>query len=138
MAHTLINEVKRIEHKYSRYQDDLIIGLINNALGKPTPLDVETRGLLNLADILWQQSAGVFDISSGVLRNVWGFSAPIKVNDDCPFPSTKTIDDWMQYVGWDKVHLTENNITMHSDMQIDLGSIGNHSGGKLEILPSPE
>ena len=60
------------EKKYSRYRSDSILTKINRSAGKkPTKIDAETFALLNYAQVCYEQSKGFFDITSGVLRNLW-------------------------------------------------------------------
>ena len=69
-------EVQRIEKKYSRYLDSSLLQTINKNAGiKSTTIDAETAGLLNYADLCYQQSDGNFDITSGILRRVWNFKS---------------------------------------------------------------
>lgn len=67
-------EVRRIEHKYSRYRPDSLLSRIN-ARGEPVVCDDETLALLDKAQLLYDHSAGLFDITCGVLRKAWDFKA---------------------------------------------------------------
>ena len=42
-------EARRIEHKFSRYRDDSVIGRLHAARGTPTEVDDETALLLDFA-----------------------------------------------------------------------------------------
>src|SRR2546421_4260685 len=69
-----IDEVARIEAKYSRYRADSVVSRINaQAGGEPVEIDAETQGLLAFAGECFRQSGGVFDATSGVLRRAWRF-----------------------------------------------------------------
>jgi thiamine biosynthesis lipoprotein ApbE len=70
-----MQEVLRIEHKYSRYRPDSLLSRINTAAGQPqpVPIDEETAGLLQLGGQLHHASQGRFDLTSGVLRRAWDF-----------------------------------------------------------------
>src|ERR1700680_4108177 len=71
-----IEEVARIEAKYSRYRDDSVLSRINaQAGGAPIRVDEETRGLLAFAEACFRQSGGGFDATSGVLRRAWNFKS---------------------------------------------------------------
>src|SRR5258706_9021109 len=71
-----IAEVKRIEAKYSRYLPDSVVSRINRgAGGEAVAIDVETHGLLVFAGACHEQSAGLFDATSGVLRRAWRFDS---------------------------------------------------------------
>ena len=65
IADAAIAEVQRIEQHWSRYRDDSIISRINDAAGQSAvEVDEETAGLLDYADTAYQQSGGLFDITS--------------------------------------------------------------------------
>jgi thiamine biosynthesis lipoprotein len=72
-----IAEVARLERKYSRYRDDSLTTRINRSAGDPDGVcvDAETAALIDYADVSFQQSGGLFDITSGILRRVWDFKA---------------------------------------------------------------
>jgi thiamine biosynthesis lipoprotein len=73
-----IDEVQRIEKKYSRYHPDSIVSIINSSAGKDWVLcDDETESLLNYAGTLFNISDGLFDITSGILRQAWNFNHPV-------------------------------------------------------------
>jgi FAD:protein FMN transferase len=119
-AHAAIAEVRRIEHKYSRYRDDSIVSQINAAAGtgKAVEVDKETAQLLSFALALHAQSEGLFDITSGVLRKAWDFKAG-------KLPSQQAIDSILPLVSMRlcsinarKVHLTAES------MQLDFGGFG--------------
>jgi thiamine biosynthesis lipoprotein len=67
--------VQRLEEKYSRFQAGTITSRINQAAGTGdwVPLDHETYQLFCLAQEGYRLSDGLFDITSGVLRQAWDF-----------------------------------------------------------------
>src|SRR5690606_12709549 len=69
-AEIAMNDVRRLESRYSRYREDSFLSAINRvaATGDTVSVDEETAGLLDYADACYQQSNGLFDITSGVLR----------------------------------------------------------------------
>lgn len=114
----LYQEAKRIESKFSRYNESNIIYKINNALGKKVHLDKETAKLIAYADHIYHLSDGLFDITSGVLRKAWVFDQTSNV------ASKEKVNELLKYIGWNKVKLEKKSITMPKDFQIDLGGIG--------------
>lgn len=134
LLHTAIGaavaEVKRIETAYSRYRPDSIISRINHAAGREAVVvDAELWGLLQFAHHLWQLSDGLFDITSGVLRRVWDFRAPVP-----RVPSAADIAAVLPLVGWAKVQCQpcaaptpEAAATVylpHAGMELDIGGFG--------------
>lgn len=111
-------EAKRIEVKYSRFGDDNIIARLNHAQGEAVMLDDETVKLIDLADLCFQLSDGLFDISSGILGKLWHFKQQIML------PSDADIKALLPNIGWQKAHWNAPLLTLPRDMQIDLGGIG--------------
>jgi thiamine biosynthesis lipoprotein len=91
-----IDEVGRLEKKYSRYLENSVTGKINSDGHKGINLDDETAVLINYADQLHAQSDGLFDITSGVLRYAWDFKSGA-------IPSQSKIDELLPLIGWHKV-----------------------------------
>lgn len=115
-----IAEVRRIENKYSRYRSDSILSEINRQAGKAwTRVDAETAQLLDFAHSLWQQSDGLFDITSGILRRAWDFKSgqlPAQVEIDALLPLIGL--HRLQRHGGDSVRLALVG------MEIDFGGFG--------------
>ena len=120
-ANAAIADVARIEAKFSRYRDDSVTTRINRAAGSaPVLVDEETRALLAYADHCFRLSEGRFDITSGVLRRIWNFSAPSP-----QIPSTAAIDATLKLIGWPRVEWDADTIRLpQAGMEIDFGGIG--------------
>jgi FAD:protein FMN transferase len=114
-----VAEVRRIETKYSRYIDSSIVGQINaKAALMWVTCDEETSGLLSYANTLYEHSEGLFDITSGVLRQVWDFGKN-KV------PTSHELRQILRLVGWSKFERKGNEVRLKkAGMQIDLGGFG--------------
>ena len=112
-------EVRRIETKYSRYLPDSVVSGINLAAGKaPIDIDAETSQLLAYADICYQQSDGLFDITSGILRRAWNFNASRP-------PSREVIAPLLPLIGWQRVVRSNGQIHLpEPGMEIDFGGFG--------------
>lgn len=111
-------EAKRIEVKYSRFRDDNIIARLNHAKGRAVQLDDETVLLINLADLCFKLSEGLFDISSGVLGKIWHFKQQTQL------PSDVEIKALLPDIGWHKASWNAPLLSLPPGMQIDLGGIG--------------
>ena len=111
-------EALRIQNKFSRYRDDNIIFEINNARGKPIEVDAETASLLDYANQCYELSDGSFDVTSGVLREVWTFDCSNRL------PSPQDVKKRLNRIGWDKVKWQSPLITLPKGMELDLGGIG--------------
>lgn len=109
-------EVRRLEAKYSRFQPDSLTSRINRAAGSAAvDIDEETVGLLGFAQSLWQQSEGLFDLTSGILRQAWDFQSD-------RLPRQAEIDQLLPLIGWGRVQWDEHSINLpQAGMEIDLG-----------------
>jgi FAD:protein FMN transferase len=116
---SVMDEVRRIEHKYSRYRPNSVISRINAAAGSDwIECDEETTVLLGFADTLFRNSDGLFDITSGVLRKAWDFRHP-KV------PSEEDLAPLLSLIGWQKVEREGARIRLpEAGMEIDFGGFG--------------
>jgi len=115
-----IDEVLRIESKYSRYRPDSIVSRINAAAGSGNPVacDDETLWLLDYANTLFENSDGLFDITSGVLRRAWDFK-------EKKVPSDEELESVIDLIGWKKVERGKNSIHLPTaGMELDFGGFG--------------
>lgn len=115
-----IEEVRRIEQKYSRYRPDSLLSRINAAAGghNPVQIDEETHALMQLGGHLHRASEGRFDLTSGVLRRAWDFRAR-------RVPSQAQIDALLPLVCWDRVSLGPEHMHLpRHGMELDLGGLG--------------
>jgi len=150
LALDAINEVRRIESKYSRYRNDSAISAINQSAGKAAVrCDPETMALLQFASHMFRLSDGLFDLTSGILRNVWRFHRSAQPQGSCAKqnssghsagvappsdhsaggdqipPARAEVDRLLPYIGWHRVELTDSNIRLPlAGMELDFGGIG--------------
>ncbi|MGZ8137083.1 MAG: FAD:protein FMN transferase [Methylococcaceae bacterium] len=116
---TAIADVYRLEARYSRYRSDSFLSAINRvaaSVGSIT-VDEETAGLLNYAETCYQQSDGLFDITSGILRRAWRF-------DSGALPDEQQINELLDRVGWHKLYWRSPMLEFPTPgMEIDFGGI---------------
>jgi thiamine biosynthesis lipoprotein len=118
-ARVVMADVSRLEAKYSRYRADSFLSEINRVAAKDGRIDVddETAGLLDYAATCYQQSDGLFDITSGILRRAWDFKAG-------NIPDQKTIRSLLNRIGWHKIIWQRPNLAFAvPDMEIDFGGV---------------
>jgi FAD:protein FMN transferase len=104
------------ETKYSRYQSSSVTSRINASAGVETiELDEETARLIDYAAALYQQSDGLFDITSGILRKAWNFKSQ-------SLPTQQQIAQLLPKIGWEKVEWKSPFIRLpYEGMEIDFG-----------------
>ncbi|MCF7971981.1 MAG: FAD:protein FMN transferase [Methylococcaceae bacterium] len=108
-----------LEQRYSRYRDDSLISVINRGagLGKATPIDTETAALLAYAQQCYEESDGLFDVTSGILRRIWSM-------DKTALPSDGEVNELLPLIGWDKVQWSDKAVYLPLvGMQLDFGGI---------------
>jgi thiamine biosynthesis lipoprotein len=127
LAQPGIDEVLRIERTYSRYRPDSIVARINAAAGDTigsgwVDCDAETLSLLKFADQLHQQSSGLFDITSGVLRRAWHFG---QAKNQASLPTAEQIAALLPLIGWAQVQREGKRIRLPcAGMELDFGGFG--------------
>jgi len=112
-----IAEVARLEARYSRYRDGSLATAINLLAGDPDGIEVdpETAALLDYAQVCFDQSGGLFDITSGVLRRVWDFKK------GC-LPEPQQVDSVLELIGWQKVRWHAPHLVLPlPEMELDFG-----------------
>ncbi|MDE2388561.1 MAG: FAD:protein FMN transferase, partial [Betaproteobacteria bacterium] len=118
-ARMVMDDVHRLEAKYSRYRTDSFLSEINRvaAQGGSIQADDETAGLLDYAAACHQQSDGLFDITSGILRRAWNFKSG-------NLPTQETIQTLLEKIGWHKIrwHRPVLAFTI-AGMEIDFGGV---------------
>lgn len=118
LVQAVADEAWRIEDKFSRYIPGNVIDRVNRSDGQPVEVDEETASLIDFAATLTEMSECRFDITSGVLREVWTFDGSDNV------PGAATVNAVLERVGWLKADWTRPLLTLQPGMQIDLGGIG--------------
>lgn len=119
IAHLVRTLLETLEARYSRYQAESIVSIINRRAGSGvfTEIDPETQALLDLAGRLWDASGGLFDITSGPLRQAWDFRAGGSADPT-------QIDSARLLVGWEKIEWQASSFHLPTPgMEIDLGGL---------------
>jgi thiamine biosynthesis lipoprotein len=111
-------EVRRLERKYSRYRDDSVATTVNRSAGAAAGIEVddETAGLLDFAQTAWEQSEGLFDITSGALRRAWDFKA-------ARVPTQAQLDAALAHVGWQRLRWQRPRLQLGAGMELDFGGV---------------
>ena len=119
LSKQVIADVERLEAKFSRYRQDSLLTKINQVAmqGGSIAVDQETSVLLNYAETCYQQSDGLFDITSGILRHAWRFNVDRLPNQD-------QIQPLLDKVGWSKLNWQAPTLEFPvAGMELDFGGI---------------
>ena len=117
------DEVDRLEDELSRFRENSDITRINNLpANQPLQLGLDTFECLKVAQRVYADTNGAFDITIGTLLKCWR-------NNDGSLrnPSPKEIDIARMHTGTNLLELNEAEHTIMlsaSDVQVDLGGIG--------------
>ncbi len=118
-ANAAMADVRRLEGIYSRYRVDSFLSEINRIAecGGSISVDAETAGLLDYAATCHSESDGLFDITSGILRQAWDFKSD-------NIPSDTTIQNLLEKVGWHKLNWMAPVLEFQiPGMEIDFGGV---------------
>ena len=119
IAQQIKADLYRLERKYSRYRPDSFLSKINQVAksGGSISIDEETEGLLNYAQTCYELSDGLFDITSGILRQAWRFDTNV-------LPDDKQIQTLLKKVGLQYIRWGNSTLTfLQAGMEIDFGGI---------------
>lgn len=147
LATVAAQEVWRIERRYSRYRNDNLFTALHAKPDQAQRVDAETARLLNFADQAWRLSDGRFDLTSGLLRQLWTFDGSDRL------PEPRAIEALLPRIGWHKVdwqsdpadaqgHIDGGWLTLPVGMELDFGGIGKEYaadralGKCLQALPA--
>ena len=114
-----IDEIHRIEAKYSRFRPDSVVSAISAQAGLDWIVcDDETLSLLDYADSMFSQSDGLFDVTSGVLRHAWNFQHAV-------IPKTEVLQNLRGLVNWSSVERDKGYVRLpQAGMELDFGGFG--------------
>jgi thiamine biosynthesis lipoprotein len=126
LAEPAIAVVSLLEQRYSRYLPSSILSRINANAGKTsTDLDSETHGLLSYAARAFEQSDGLFDVTSGVLRRAWNFRKQGVSKDASPIkeiPSRAKVAALLKKSGWQNVDWSGgSSVKLPAGFELDFG-----------------
>ncbi|MBT3624793.1 MAG: FAD:protein FMN transferase [Gammaproteobacteria bacterium] len=118
VARICTSETQRFESKYSRYRTDSVTSQVNNASGRhPVTIDPEVAAILDYSGVCYVQSNGLFDITSGVLRQLWNKNMR-------RLPTDSELDFYLEKVGWKKIEMSSNEVFLPiKGMQLDFGGV---------------
>lgn len=123
----VLAELRELEQMFSRYRADSWLSQVNQAAGSGQPVAQTsvTLAWVRYADQAYQQTAGLFDATAGVLAQAWNFKQQ-------RLPDPAQINRLLPLVGWSKVEWDEQSIYLPvTGMQLDFGGFGKEYAADL-------
>ena len=111
-------EAWRVEKKFSRYRGDSVTAWIHDNRNTRITVDDETASLIDFAQRCFDLSEGLFDITSGVLRQAWKFDGSDRI------PTAPLIQRLLPLVGFEKLQWRAPHLFVPAGMELDFGGIG--------------
>lgn len=128
MEHKLTSSLKdcydacvRFESLFSRTIPTSDIGRLNNAEGKPVPIDHDTFAMLQTGKEFCEASDGIFDITIGAATTLWDFHEGI-------VPAPQQLAEAVKHIDWHQLRVAEEDGSwfaqlMDSEAMVDVGGI---------------
>ncbi len=111
------DEIRRIDSLLDRGNAESEIYKINS--DKSASVSAETAQILSAALSVSERTHGAFDITIAPVMDLWGF-----YGGNFRVPSEGEISSALEGVGYEKILLDENSISIPYNSSIDLGGIG--------------
>lgn len=117
-------KIRDIETEYLSWTDeDSQIAKLNASAGETTEVSEELAGYLARIEQLASDSDGAFDPTLGKVIRLWDIDG-----EDPHVPETSELDALLKDVGYQKVTLDGNKVTLAEDTTLDLGAVGKGIG----------
>ena len=118
------NKLREIESGLLSWTDeDSQISKLNAAAGETTEVSDELAGYLAKIEQLAGDSDGAFDPTLGKVIRLWNIDG-----EDPHVPEASELDALLKDVGYQKVTLDGNKVTLAKDTTLDLGAVGKGIG----------
>ncbi|WP_369600813.1 FAD:protein FMN transferase [Hahella sp. SMD15-11] len=109
--------LRTFEQTYSRFRTDSLLARINDHAGSDWVCDDTTAALIQYGHALWEQSDGLFDLTSGVLSRCWDFHGH-------QLPDPGRLREALSRCGWAHVRWAPPVLHMPEGFALDFGGIG--------------
>ncbi|WP_242972557.1 FAD:protein FMN transferase [Lachnoclostridium sp. An169] len=118
--------IKELEGEWSVTDEGSEIYRVNHSGGAPVELGADTAGIVSFALEMAEETGGALDPTIYPVLTAWGFTT-----DENRIPSQEEIDSLLEHVGYEKVEMSGNQISLPEGMEIDLGAVGKGYAGDL-------
>lgn len=122
-AETALDEaeqlIQRMESLWSVTGEESEIYRANHSGGNAVSVSEETAELISFALEMAQRTGGSLDPTIYPVLTAWGFTT-----DSKQIPSEGQIEELLSHVGYDRILLDGDTLTVPNGMQLDLGAVG--------------
>ena len=108
-----------LENKWSVTIDTSEVFAINSANGDSVTVSNDTLGLINFSLGISKRTSGAFEPTIYPIVKLWGFTTR-----EFYVPTNEEIENALKFVGYEKVSLNGNEITLPVGMSLDFGAVG--------------
>lgn len=119
-------EIRKLESEWSVTEEDSEIWKVNHSGGQPVTLSDETAQVLRFALDMAEETGGALEATIYPVLTAWGFTT-----DENRIPGEEELRSLLENVGYEKVDLDGNQITLPAGMELDLGAVGKGYAGDL-------
>ena len=114
------DEFRRIDKKFSVYDEESPVWKINHSKAVKIKVDDEIYSLLQKCDAIWKSTNKSFDVSLDSLTELWGFGN----NGKPSLPSDEKIKAALNNCGWQNISLhNENYIQIENNVHLNFGAV---------------
>lgn len=118
------SQIKELEALWSVTDGDSDIYAVNHSEGRNVAVHEETAELLSFALEMAEETGGALEPALYPVLTAWGFTT-----GENQIPAADKIEKLLETVGYDRVILEGNSITLEDGMMLDLGAVGKGYAG---------
>lgn len=124
----IMQNVSRLESLFSATDPKSEVSAINASEGKTVVLSSDTLSILQTATVISSNTDGAFDVTAYPLVKAWGFT-----QSEYRVPDAEEIGSLLKLVGYERITLSENTVSIPAEMEIDLGAIAKGYTGDVLV-----
>lgn len=126
MLSLISKEINSMENILSVTREGSDIWSIDHSDGATVEVNDYTKHLIELAQTLGARTDGALDVTMYPVVKAWGFTT-----SEYRIPDADELSELLERVGYDRVSLKGNQVTLPADMEMDLGSIAKGYAGEV-------
>lgn len=120
------NEIGRLEALWSVTDEGSDIYALNHSDGQGITVHGETAGLVSFALEMAERTDGALEPTLYPLLSAWGFTT-----GENHIPDSEQIEKLLEKVGYDRVEVEEDRVSLEEGMMLDLGAVGKGYAGDM-------